>query len=371
MVLIAPQVENSGLIEAPGGKILLAAGQKLTLTSMDLEGVQFEVQAPTDAAVNLGKLLADGGVVKLFAGTLKHSGDIRANALVRDAGGEIVLSAQKDVEIAAGSTTAADGRSGGSVTIDSAGGTSVAGSISAQGSSGKGGRIQVTGDKVALVDHAVLDASGSSGGGTVLAGGDWQGANPDVRNAQSTFVGAGVTLKADATDAGDGGKVVVWADGNTRFLGTLSAQGGPTGGNGGAAEVSGKGDLLFIGGANLGAPRGSAGNLLLDPLDLFIDIAGGLNPFIIDENTDFPNHAITVSPATLAAIVGNVTLFASRDMRFNSAVTLTGAGQGLSANAGRDLQIGAGIITNGGAVALTALGTYVNPLTGLPQGGTL
>ncbi|MBL8385943.1 MAG: hypothetical protein JNM90_22860, partial [Burkholderiales bacterium] len=92
----------------------------------------------------------------------------------------------------------------------------------------------------------------------------------------------------------------------------------------------------------------------LDPLDLFADAVGGLNPSIIDETTDFPNHAVTVSPATLAAITGNVTLYASRDMRFNSAIALTGAGQGLSASAGRDMQIGAGISTNGGAVSLNA-----------------
>src|SRR4029077_6802822 len=107
--------------------------------------------------VNLGKLLADGGVVKAFAGTLKHSGDIRANALVRDAGGEIALVAQKDIEIPAGSSTAANGRSGGSVVIDAGGAARVAGSLSATGSAGKGGLVQVTGDKVSLVDNAVLD----------------------------------------------------------------------------------------------------------------------------------------------------------------------------------------------------------------------
>ncbi len=355
VVLMAPNIENSGIIEAPGGKVLLAAGQKVTLGSLDLEGLSFEVQAPSDSVLNLGQLIADGGVVGVFAGSLKHSGDIRANALTRDAAGEIVLKAKGDVELAAGSTTLADGRSGGSVRIESATGTArVAGAVSATGSSGAGGSIDVLGEKVVLTGNAALDASGASGGGAIRAGGDWQGANPDVKNAQSAFVGAGVTLKADATDHGDGGKIVVWSDGDTRFLGSLSAQGGPNGGNGGNAEVSGKGDLLFIGGANLGAPKGTAGSLLLDPLDLFADTVGGLNPSIIDENTDFPGSAVTVAPATLAAIVGNVTLYASRDMRLNSAITLTGAGQGLSASAGRDLQIGAGITTNGGAVSLVA-----------------
>ena len=383
VVLMAPNIENSGIIQAPGGKILLAAGQKVTLGSLDMDGLSFQVQAPTDSALNLGQLIADGGVVKVFAGSLKHSGDIRANSLTRDAAGEIVLKARGDVELTAGSTTVANGRTGGTIRIESETGTArVAGDVSATGRSGAGGGMDVLGGKVVLTGNATLDASGATAGGSIRAGGDWQGANPDVKNAQTAFVGSGVTLKADATDQGDGGKIVVWSDGDTRFLGSLSARGGPNGGNGGNAEVSGKGDLLFVGGANLGAPKGTAGSLLLDPLDLFVDAVGGLNPTIIDENTDFPDHAVTVSPQTLQdRIDGNVTLYASRDLRINSAIDLTKRsavplqplnplpplpqlppviandptpGKGLTVQAGRDLQIGAGITTNGGAVSLTA-----------------
>ena len=56
-----------------------------------------------------GQLLADGGAVGVFAGTLKHSGDIRANALVRDEAGRIVLKAKDELTISAGSTATADG----------------------------------------------------------------------------------------------------------------------------------------------------------------------------------------------------------------------------------------------------------------------
>ena len=354
-VLIAPRIENSGIIEAPGGQILLAAGQKVTLTSLDLGGISFEVQAPTDSVLNLGQLIADGGAVKVFAGSIRHSGDIRAASLTRDVGGEIVLKARGEVELAAGSSTVANGRTGGTIRIESESGSArVAGHVSATGSRGAGGAIDVLGEKVVLTGKAVLDVSGASAGGAIRVGGDWQGANAALHNSQSTFVGADVKLKADATDHGDGGSVVVWSDGNTRFLGNISARGGANGGNGGNAEVSGKGILDFRGSADLGAANGAAGNLLLDPLDLFVDSAGGLNATIIDEATDFPANSATVSPATLAAITGNVTLLATRDMRINSAVSLTGAGQGIAAIAGRDLQIGAGISTTGGAVSVTA-----------------
>jgi hypothetical protein len=58
-------------------------------------------------------------------------------------------------------------------------------------------------------DGGSIDASGASGGGEILLGGDYQGANSSVRNAQVTFVGAQTSMRADATAAGDGGRVIV------------------------------------------------------------------------------------------------------------------------------------------------------------------
>ena len=60
---------------------------------------------------------------------------------------------------------------------------------------------------------------GHSGGGEILVGGDWQGKNPDIRNAQHTTVVEGAQFKADALAAGDGGKVVFWSDHTTDFAG--------------------------------------------------------------------------------------------------------------------------------------------------------
>jgi filamentous hemagglutinin family protein len=373
VILVAPQIENSGLIHTPGGEILLAAGKKLTVTSLDLEGVQFEVQAPTDSVLNIGKLLADGGAVGVFAGSLRHSGEIRANALVYDQAGRIVLKAQNDIQLTTGSITSADGRVGGDITVQSAGGlTRIAGTVSAQGSAGQGGDIKLLGDRVAVVENAVVDASGATGGGEILVGGAFQGSNSAIQNSNNTIVGTDAALRADATQSGDGGRIIVWSDDKTQFYGNLSAQGGSSGGNGGFAEVSGKQNLIFAGSANLAAPKGSMGDLLLDPLDLYVFNGGGGIPSITDESTDFPTNAATVSPATLAAISGNVTLFASRYMRISDPINLTTAAQGLSAQVGtytppalpdplalstsvpNRLDIGADITTNGGAVSLSA-----------------
>uniref|UniRef100_UPI0035AE4CEA beta strand repeat-containing protein n=1 Tax=Aquabacterium sp. TaxID=1872578 RepID=UPI0035AE4CEA len=115
---------------------------------------------------------------------------------------------------------------------------------------------------------ARIDASGDAGGGTVLVGGDAHGAGE--RRASSTYVGSAAVIDASATTRGNGGKVVVWADGATRFLGRINARGGLLGGNGGFAEVSGARHLDYLGLADLSAPSGAKGLLLLDPSNIEI-----------------------------------------------------------------------------------------------------
>ena len=151
----------------------------------------------------------------------------------------------------------------------------VSGTVTATGNDGKGGDIQVLGNQVGLIDNAQIDASGKSGGGSILIGGDYQGKNPDVKNAETTNIGKDAVIRADATEAGDGGKVIVWSDGNTSFNGTISARGGVSGGDGGTAEVSGKQTLIYKGLADLRAPLGKTGTLLLDPTDFTIAEVGG------------------------------------------------------------------------------------------------
>ena len=361
IALIAPDIENSGIIQAPDGQILLAAGRKLEIASMDLNGVTFEIQAPTDSVLNLGKLLADNGAVQAFAGNLRHSGEIRASRLARDADGSIVLAGSDALVLTADSLTSANGMSGGSITLQSAHGTArVSGVVSATGSAGAGGDVRILGERVALEGGAHVDVSGSAGGGQILVGGDFQGRNPEIQNASRVHVAAGAQLRADATDDGDGGRVIVWADGDTRYFGDLSARGGPRGGNGGFAEVSGKGNLQFGGSANLGASAGANGTLLLDPLDLIVSATSGLLPVVADEFADFIGTVVTVAPATLAAVAGNVILQAARDIYITDEIALTTAGAGITMTAGGaqfdagSIFNNAGIRTNAGAVTLRA-----------------
>jgi hypothetical protein len=138
----------------------------------------------------------------------------------------------------------------------------------ASGQAGKGGRIEITGQRVALTG-AVLDASGPAGGGTVLLGGDVRGANPAVPNASSTTVDGASTVRADALAKGDGGTVIVYATDSTSVHGQLSARGGPSGGNGGFVETSG-GYLDLSRTPEMGALSGKGGTWLIDPQNIVI-----------------------------------------------------------------------------------------------------
>lgn len=333
IALIAPNIENAGIIQAPGGHLLLAAGRRIEIASLDFDGVTFEVQAPADTVLNLGKLLADNGAIQVFAGSLRHSGEIRANRMTQDADGSIRLVGSSEVVLTSDSVTRADGPTGGAITIQSpAGTTRVGGLVSAVGSEGRGGDIRLLGERVAVESGATVDASGSSGGGQILVGGDYQGSNADVQNAKRVYIGEGARLVADATGRGNGGRVIVWSDETTRFLGSISARGGILGGNGGFAEVSGAHDLLFSGGADLTAPLGEAGFLLLDPLDIIVSTIGGILPIVTDQFADLPTNILTISPTGLNQLGGNVILQAKRDVYFNSSTVFTGTSLTVQAN---------------------------------------
>ena len=131
------------------------------------------------------------------------------------------------------------------------------------------GTVQVLGDRVALIDQTEIDVSSPTGNGQVFIGGNYQGVG-DLPNATSTFVDTDVVINASALTSGDGGQVVIWADGNTRFLGSIDSKGGSAGGNGGLVEVSGKQQLDFDGDVDTSAVIGINGTLLLDPDNITI-----------------------------------------------------------------------------------------------------
>ena len=197
---------------------------------------------------------------------------------------------------------------GGYVSLHSASETLVRGSIDVSAlPAGVGGRVEVLGPVVALLDAAMIDASGDAGGGTVLIGGDYQGHNLDIPNSQYALVTADCQIHADAIVQGDGGTVVVWSDRNTHFYGVATAHGGNVAGDGGLVEVSGKENLTFHGSADLGAEQGSIGTLLLDPADIVI--ANGNFDSAADGKTTFSGNPSGSIGQILSTDAGPTTIY--------------------------------------------------------------
>jgi filamentous hemagglutinin family protein len=111
--LLAPNIENSGVITSPGGNIVLAAGAKAYLSNRpDGRGFLAELSNPLGQAVNFKDLIADGGNITMAGRVVNQAGLIRADS-VRERNGKIELLASDAVTLQDGSRTLARGGDGG------------------------------------------------------------------------------------------------------------------------------------------------------------------------------------------------------------------------------------------------------------------
>ena len=354
VALVAPGVENSGVIVARLGRVALASGNSFALDFYGDRLIQIGVDdsvaerllAPDGTELkalvdNSGEIYADGGTVMLMASSvakdvvdyaINMEGIIKARTAT-ERNGQIVLEGAGEGIVRVTGTLDASGRESGDT----------------------GGNVKILGSKVGLVRSAEVDASGDAGGGEVLIGGNFQGRGPE-RNAEFTTIGREVAIQADALTTGDGGRVIVWSDRVTRFYGNISARGGSVSGDGGFAEISGKQHLQFAPNSiDLSAPNGLIGELLLDPLDIVISDGDGSDDSAVSmDNVIYFNDDSTatynITPAAFEAIDADITLQALRDITVSSPIERTGSGDStLSLQAGRDLIIDANITGSSGA----------------------
>ncbi len=264
-----------GQLRAPVG-LLAFAGPQITL------GGQLEAQRVAAAAVNAVHIDIDGDGLVFFKprndeqldAKLKVLGSIKADGGVVDLRAAARAGLADTVLNMDGLVQARSiGTRNGQVVINggAVGDTVVTGKIdvSGTGAGERGGDVRVLGQRVGLFGSALIDASGAAGGGLVHVGGGFQGQG-EPQNSSMTVMGTQASIQASATDKGDGGQVVVWADGHTTFAGSIEARGGVDGGHGGRVETSGKQTLNFKGRVNTMAPHGKTGTLLLDPSDITI-----------------------------------------------------------------------------------------------------
>ncbi|QQS08001.1 MAG: filamentous hemagglutinin N-terminal domain-containing protein [Phycisphaerales bacterium] len=354
-------VHNSGNIVCPEGTVVMAAGSDVLIgerngqiyarVSGETIARAIEGTHDTAAVANTGTIdtrSASGGSGRVLVGVGDALGVAIANA------GRIHA---RDTRI--------EGQGTGIV--------AVGGEIDATNGDGRGGRVEITGERVTLRD-AQIDASGTTGGGEVYVGGGMHGEG-DVANADRTYVSPGTNIHADATVQGDGGTVVVWSDEATSFRGNATARGGAMGGNGGLVEISSGGLLSLSGKADVTAEEGEAGTILLDPRDITIQATPGPDDgevtVTIDESVLFADGGaatdFVIGEAALEALQGNIVLQASRDITTSVGATLNltnqTAGETVVFQAGRTITLNGLISTGGAAIDLRA----GDPASGAPD----
>ncbi len=291
VAFLGKQVANQGSITTTAGTTALAAGSDVTLSFAGNSLVSLRVNQSTldSLSGNGGLIQADGGTVLLSAGArdtvlasvVNNTGIIQARS-VQNVNGTIVLEAGSHGTATNSGTLDASGRNAGET----------------------GGTVKLLGGTVAQTRGGRIDVAGDAGGGTAYVGGNFLGAGPE-QNATTTTVEAGSSIDASAVNSGNGGRVALWSDGTTRFDGSITARGGAASGGGGAVETSGlKLKIGSTASVNTLAPRGSAGNWLLDPADIKIGSIAFWGS----------NYGIDVDSAVLTAALnnGNVTIKTSR-----------------------------------------------------------
>lgn len=334
VVLVAPSIKNAGVISSDGGNLILAAGESVTLSSMDVDHVTFEVSASDNQAVNLGKLISTGGAIGLFASRVASTGTIAATRVSRDSDGSIRLIANDTLR--------------------------VSGNVVADGNGTAGGSIDMTAREVE-VNSAKISATGL-GGGSIRIGGDYQGRG-DLRTATKVALDALTSVDADANQNGDGGSIIVWSDAATTVDATLTARGGRRGGDGGFVETSSAGKLAFSRPVDVSAQNGNGGTWLLDPEDIIIGeseagnistaLNNGSNVAIktADAGTGEGNISVNAAISKTQGPDASLTLDAHNKINVNKPITSTSGSLSVAFVAGGDVTIAAPIVTNGGSIS--------------------
>ncbi|WP_204104090.1 MULTISPECIES: CHAT domain-containing protein [Spirulina sp. CCY15215] len=308
IMLTGGTVINTGQLNAPGGNITIAAIPGTNRVKISQAGMilSLEPDIPTSATGNpLTVTALDLPALLVGAESQGIETGLKTNNT-----GEIQLASGENIPWETGTAIVT-----GNVDV----------SLGTLGSGG--GNVGIFGDRLGLF-NANIDASGDSGGGTVLIGGEYQGLG-DLPTGDRVYIDTNSTINADAISEGDGGRVIVWADEITGFYGNISARGGQNGGNGGFVETSGKQDLIFRGDIDVSASQGQDGFIILDPQDINI-VAGAqasqANDAALADNqilfADGGATTFTISTGTLQSLSGTILLQATQDIFTNIGVNL-------------------------------------------------
>jgi hypothetical protein len=318
--LVAPNVENSGVITARLGRVQLASGDTVVADFYGDGLLNIAIEDDTTAeqiVKNTGKISAEGGQIAMTAAAARQSinslitveGELKAPAVTQQ-GGKIIIAA------AGSNHTSLTGDSRVSVQADL--------DVSGRNTGQQGGEIEILGDRITLAETTIIDASGHSAqdaitkdsnanltddnqirtedafmahgnraGGSIKIGGDYLGSG-DTQTAKTLTVEENTLVLNSALQEGDGGRTIFWSDMTTDFNGLVIAQGGAAGGHGGFLETSGKENLRADGFAFLDTQHEDfdKGLYLLDPNT--IKIVGNVDDEFqsTDGSIDLPDEQV-------------------------------------------------------------------------------
>ncbi|SIR55482.1 filamentous hemagglutinin N-terminal domain-containing protein [Pseudacidovorax sp. RU35E] len=369
-------------VQTVSSQVVAGAGARLDVTGTAGSGAFTAVRNPTTGAVTI----QDGATARAI-----DIGGAVGSGLRAEGGAVSLQGGTGDVRLSSDTTT---------VALPT--GTPLTAVVDVSSTTRTGGSIAIAANNVLLQNPlgtgALMDASGAGQGGRIT-----------VQGTNAVAMAANAQLRADANSAtGNGGQIQLLAGRTLRAYGSLSAQGGATGGNGGAIETSGANFDVRGVRVNTGANAGTVGTWTIDPFDITIvngNAAGTLptNPYDAvatstiqdgDINNALLRGNVTIGTGTggaadqgdiflnAAQIVFNgtgartLTLNANRSVRSNGGASVAAYGVGSSINVAFNAAATAGsaavgggqvsfdgqIYTNGGTVAMN--GAWTNDSNG-------
>ncbi|MBP7216198.1 MAG: filamentous hemagglutinin N-terminal domain-containing protein [Candidatus Omnitrophica bacterium] len=344
IALLARHIENQGTIEAKLGTVLLASGNKITL-SLDQsnlisfaidEALQQQLEGIDTGIANEGTILADGGRVTIEVATVKdilknsinQQGIIRANSIKHHNG---------SIELVATNTIVNTG------TLD----------VSSNEDAVNAGSITIKADTIKHQGSITANANDNAQAGDIAL----MAQSKSIYYPHSTIEAKGANLHST------GGRVYINSlVGDTYFLkdAFIDVSGGELSGDAGSLEISAKNQLYYRGTLKgTASPGYKGGSVLFDPYDIIIQnyaydtVFGG----DINSNTTadeaFAEHLglnVTFDPSSTGSFVGfsNIYLQATHDIYVNSTFNTTAAtgntGTALSLDASNDIFINADVI---------------------------
>ncbi|TNC99619.1 MAG: filamentous hemagglutinin [Gallionellaceae bacterium] len=337
--LIAPNVENSGVITAPNGEILLAAGREVQLVNTLDPNLRINITAPAGDATNVGQLVASAGRLGLFGTVVKNTGAVSADSATIQ-GGKIVFKASQRAEV--GGTVSANGTSGGSVNIaadhsadlGAPGSVIHTGSIQTRGTTGAGGAVNLSGD-------SILSSAGISTDGTVAGGHiSVQASNRAISTASAQYT--------SNSSLGQGGDILVAATVSNYTSGSYSAT-GVTGGN-----LTLAGNEIKLAGTQLDASgTNGGGNIHIGGLMHGAAGFGAQGVALANASNVLSNSATSIkADARQSGNGGEVVLWSDQTMRFMGNISAKGGVQ--SGNGGNAEISGLTSLGYGGLTDLSA-----------------